>query len=340
MTDKTLQVSRRRLLQGGASAMLAAGLASGFGRLARAAEFPARNMDIVIPTREGGGADLLFRAFTGVWKTHLGTSFEPGFFPEGSGRAGYEVYVNRRDKDPHNLLFGNMGPELAVMVVQNASYSFPEDFQYFLRLDTDPSVLFAKADGSFKSVDDAVAEGKKRTLSVATSRLPHPASIGALLLGEHTGAGINLIPLSGGRNTIAGVVTGETDLGVLPSSSIVAAGGSVVPLLVWGDKNPAPDKLGDVPTMNDKFGTSFPPLVSARAFAVHSDTIKNAPEAYAKLVETGKKAFDDPAFSAAAEKAKQPLETLDYGDLDACNTAAASMIDLAKKYQGLLAGKA
>lgn len=340
MTENTLRVSRRRMLQGSAATMLTAGLAAGFGRPALAADFPARNMDVVIPTREGGGADLLFRAFTGIWKTHLGTSFEPGFFPEGSGRAGYEVYMNRRDKDPHNLLFGNMGPELAVMVVQNASYKFPEDFQYFLRLDTDPSVLFAKADGPFKSVEDVVAEGKKRTLTVATSRLPHPASIGALLLAEHTGIDVNLIPLSGGRNTIAGVVTGETDLGVLPSSSIVSAGGSVIPLLVWGDKNPAPDKLSNAPTMNGKYGTGFPPLVSARAFAIHSATIKSAPDAYAKLVATGKATFDDPAFAEAAVKAKQPLETLDYGDLDACNKAAASMIDLAKKYQGLLTGKA
>lgn len=339
MDDKTRGATRRRFLQTGTAALTAAALIPTFGRSSMAADFPSGKIDVVIPTREGGGADRLFRAFTSVWKTYLDTDFEPGFFPEGSGRAGYEVYINRRDPDPHSLLFGNMGPELAVMVVQNASYSFPEDFQYFLRLDTDPSVLFVKADSPYQSVDDVIAEGKKRTLSVATSRLPHPASIGALLLGEHSGAAFNLIPVSGGRNTIAAVVTGETDIGVLPSGSVASAGEAVRALLVWSDTNPIPDKLNDAPTMNGHFGTSFPALVSSRAFAIHPQTIEQSPDAFARLTETGKQAFDDPAFREAAQKAKQPLEILDYGDLEACTAAAKDMIALAKKYKPLLTGK-
>jgi tripartite-type tricarboxylate transporter receptor subunit TctC len=343
MTDLDRLITRRRVLAAGGTALGAAALGGAFGSFggqARAQSFPSGTVDVVIPTREGGGADRLYRAFTSVWKDKLGTDFEVGFFPEGSGRAGYEVYINRRDKDPHNLLFGNMGPELAVMVVQNASYSFPEDFQYFLRLDTDPSVLFVRADGPFQTIDDVIAEGKKRTLSVATSRLPHPASIGALLLGEETGAQFNLIPLSGGRNTIAGVVTGETDIGVLPSGSVVSAGDAVRALLVWDDKNPIPDQLANAPTMNGHFGTDAPPLVSSRAFGIHSSTIEDAPDAFAKLVETGKAAFDDPAFAEAAEKANQPLEILDYGGLEECNAAAESMIELAQRYKDLLAGNA
>ncbi len=34
------------------------------------AAYPDRNVDVIIPTREGGGADRLFRAFTSVWKKY------------------------------------------------------------------------------------------------------------------------------------------------------------------------------------------------------------------------------------------------------------------------------
>jgi hypothetical protein len=170
--------------------------------------------------------------------------------------------------------------------------------------------------------------------------LAAPLGVGALLLGEETGAQFNLIPLSGGRNTIAGVVTGETDIGVLPSGSVVSAGDAVRALLVWDDKNPIPDQLANAPTMNGHFGTDAPPLVSSRAFGIHSSTIEDAPDAFAKLVETGKAAFDDPAFAEAAEKANQPLEILDYGGLEECNAAAESMIELAQRYKDLLAGNA
>ena len=332
------KTSRRHFLAGTA-AISGAAMLAGRGMPAFAQSFPSRNIDVVIPTREGGGADRLYRAFTSIWKNHLKADFEVGFFPGASGRAGYDTYVSKRDPDAHNLLFGNMGPELAVMVVQDTPYGFPEDFQYFCRLDVDPSVLFVRADSPFKTADDVIAEGKKRTLSVATSRLPHPASIGMLLLAEHTGAQVNLIPLSGGRNTIAGVVTGETDLGVLPSGSTAGAGEAVRSLAVWGDKNPIPDQLNNAPTVNAHFGTSFPELVSARAFAIHTKAIEAYPDRFEILNSTSKTAFDDAAWPDAAKQAGQPLELLSYGDREACAKMAGGMTELAKRYKGLLSGK-
>ena len=65
--------------------------------------------------------------------------------------------------------------------------------------------------------------------------MAHPASIGLLALGEATGADFNLIPLSGGKNTIAGAVTGEVDFSVLTSGSVIAAGEAVKTLLVFGE---------------------------------------------------------------------------------------------------------
>jgi tripartite-type tricarboxylate transporter receptor subunit TctC len=344
MVERFTRPSRRGFIQASAGAAGAVTLAGtglpGTGiKSAFAADFPARNIDVVIPTREGGGADRLFRAFTSVWKTHLGADFEPGFYPGASGRVGYEVYIGKTDADGHSLLFGNMGPELAVMVVQEPDYSFPEDFQYFARLDVDPSILFVAADGPFQTIDDVIDAAKERTLNVATSRLPHPASIGALLLAEHTGATFNLVPLSGGRNTIAGVVTGEVDVGVLPSGGVVGAGEALKTLLVWDDNNPMPGELNDAPTINAHYGTSFPPLVSSRAFAIHSKVIEEQPEVFEILNSTAKAAAEDPAWPEAAEAAKQPLEILSYGGIEECNEAAASMIELAERYKGLLTGE-
>jgi putative tricarboxylic transport membrane protein len=81
--------SRRGLLKG-------AGAAAGFGALstlpfrsALGAGFPERNINVYVPTREGGGADRNLRAFTGVWKKYLPTNFEPSFYPGAAGRVGY-----------------------------------------------------------------------------------------------------------------------------------------------------------------------------------------------------------------------------------------------------------
>ncbi len=122
---------------------------------------------------------------TNVWKKHLKTNFQPGFYPGASGRVGYEVYMGKKAPDAYNLLFGNMGPELLNWVVKKPSFPV-KDCVYFGKIDNDPACIFVSAKSKFKTIDDIVAEGKKRQLNVGTSRLAHPASIGVLALGrEH-----------------------------------------------------------------------------------------------------------------------------------------------------------
>ena len=85
-----------------------------------------------------------------------------------------------------------------------------DDYFYFGRVNVDPGCLFLSAESKLQTMDDIIA-GKERVLNVGTSRMAHPASIGLLAPGEDTGAQVNLIPHSGGKNTVAGAVTCEID---------------------------------------------------------------------------------------------------------------------------------
>src|SRR3546814_20390966 len=69
-----------------------------FSRPAWAA-YPERNLEIVIPTAEGGGADRDIGIFTSVWKNHLYTNFEYSFFPGEAGQVGYEVFGGKLEPD-------------------------------------------------------------------------------------------------------------------------------------------------------------------------------------------------------------------------------------------------
>ena len=72
---------------------------------------------------QGGGADRNFRSFAGVWKNHLNAEFEPGFYPGAAGRVGYETYMGKASDDCHDLIFGNMGPEVLNWVVKKPTFS-------------------------------------------------------------------------------------------------------------------------------------------------------------------------------------------------------------------------
>ncbi len=333
--------SRRQFLIETAGSAATLGMVSAFGGIssAQAASFPDHNMDVVVGTRAGGGADRALRAVSSVWKDYLNTNFEPAYFPGASGRVAYEVYMGKRDPDCYNLLFGNMGPELLNWVVKKPTFNL-DDFMYFGRVDTDPCCVFVKADSKYRTIDDLVAEGKKRKLNVGTSRMAHPASVGILAVGEKTGAQFNLIPLSGGKNTVAGAVTGEMDFSVLTSGSVIAAGEAVRTLLVFNDENVMAAKLNNAPTMNDHFGTDIPPLLSARAFGIHVAAVNKYPDRFALLQETFKKSVQDPAFAPAFKKAKGTPEYINYGGIEECRKYAEEITELGARFKSMLSGKA
>jgi tripartite-type tricarboxylate transporter receptor subunit TctC len=337
MTKRT-QTSRRDFLKASGAALAAGGISSLPFASASAQSFPSRNINVYVPTREGGGADRNLRAFSNLWKKYLDTNFEPGFYPGASGRVGYELYMGKAKADCYNLIFGNMGPELLNWVVKKPTFEI-SDCVYFGRVDTDPGCVFVGANSPFKDIDEIVEEGKKRKLNVGTSRLAHPASIGILALGEHTGAQFNLIPLSGGKNTVAGAVTGEMDFSVLTSGTVAARGDAVRTLLVFNDENVLGGRLDNAPTMNGHFGTKLPPLLSARAFAIHRAAIEEYPDRFQVLQDSFKKVFADPEYKAAVVKAKGNWEYINYGGISECEAYAKDFQALGERFRPLLTGK-
>lgn len=337
MADRQSALSRRRLLQGaGAASALVA--APSLARRAHAA-YPERNIKVVIPTAQGGGADRLARAFTEVWRKPLGVPFEFDFFPGGAGQVGYEIFTGRRDKDAYNLLFGNMGPEMLMYVLQSPKYKFPDDYFYFCRIDVDDSAIYVRTESPFKRIEDLVAEAKKRTVTVATSRLPHPGSIGVLALGDATGAKFNLVPYGGGNPTMVATLNGEVDAGVLPVAEPIKIGDKVRVLTVFNETNLLADKTGDAPPVNKVFGTKIPDLYSSRAWAVHTEAASKYPDRFQRLNETAKQVFNDPAFKEVYEKTAGSWRQVSYGDREVCTKYALAMVELANRYRELLSAK-
>src|ERR687895_223395 len=325
--------SRRRLIAGAAAAA-----ALGPAHL-RAQGYPSKNMRVVIPTGQGGGAERLARSFDELWRKLLKTNFEYSFYAGAAGQVGYETFIHKREKDGYNLLFGNMGPEMIMYALEKPNYRFPEDFQYFCRTDIDDSVVFALRKGKFQRVEDVVAEAKKRPVNVAVSRLPHPASIGILPLGAALGAKFNLIPYGGSNPTTVAVLNGEADCGALQIAGVIAQREQMKVLAVFNDENPLATKSENAPPINKVFGTKLPELSSSRSWAIHTEAIEKYPDRFALLEKTSRKVVGDPAFKEAFAKTGAPVEAIQYGDRAACTRYAKEMVELANEYRSLLTAK-
>jgi tripartite-type tricarboxylate transporter receptor subunit TctC len=327
-------VSRRRLLAG-------AGAAFALGNLPRAfaQAFPSKNMRVVIPTGQGGGAERLARVFDDFWGPLLKANFEYSFYAGAAGQVGYEVYIQKRERDGHNLLFGNMGPEMIMYALRNPKYRFPEDYQYFCRTDVDDSIVFVRQKSPLRRLEDLAAEAKKRSVTVAVSRLPHPASIGMLAMGNALKAKFNLVPYGGGNPTQVAVLNGEVDCGALPLAGVAALGDQMRVLGVFNDEFKLGKYANDAPPVNKVLGTKLPDLSSSRSWAIHTEVIEKYPDRFALLEKTARQVFDMPAYKEAYAKTGAPVESIQYGDRALCTSYAKGMVALANEYRSLLTAK-
>jgi tripartite-type tricarboxylate transporter receptor subunit TctC len=337
MQNRISAISRRTFL----------GTAAGVGTLTIPAlrrpraqgAYPSQKFRVVIPTGQGGGAERLARSFDAAWSKILGQQFEYEFFAGAGGQIGYEVFVNQREHDGYNLLFGNMGPEMIMYAIQNPNYKFPEDYIYFCRTDIDDSVIFVRRDSEFKDIRQVVDEAKKRAVNVAVSRIPHPASIGVLALGEQTGGQFSLIPYGGGNPTQVAVINGEADVGALPIAGILSLGDQFRILTIFNDVNAYAAETDDAPPVNKVFGTSIPELSSSRSWAVHTDWADANPKDFQKLSDMARQAHESQEFRDAFAKTGAPLKALQYGQREVCSEYALSMVKLAQRYKEVLSAE-
>jgi tripartite-type tricarboxylate transporter receptor subunit TctC len=327
--------TRRRLLVGAAAATALSQLPRAFAQQG----YPAKNIRVVVPTAQGGSADRLARVFDDFWGPLLKTHFEYQFMAGAAGQVGYETFIGKRERDGHHLLFGNMGPEMIMYALQKPAYRFPQDYQYFCRLDVDDSIIFASRQSKFKKLEDVLAESRKRTINVAVSRLPHPASIGMLALGRATGARFNLIPYGGGNPTSIAVLNGEADIGALPIAGVITQKDTLKVLGIFNDEHNMGHHSENAPSVNKVAGTRIPDLYSSRSWAVHTDVIDKHPERFARLEKTARQVFDNPRYREEYAKTGAPVETIQYGDRALCNKYSNDMIALANEYRELLTAK-
>ena len=331
-------MGRRGFARGAGALSLAAGLGGLAGsRAASAQSYPDHNIDIVIPTGEGGGADRDARAFTKVWGDHLATNFEFRYYPGAAGQVGYEFYMKRKP-DAYSLIFANLGPEVVMLKLQDAGIQVGKDIVYIQQTLSEPMAVWVGPTSPFKSLQDLVAEAKKRAVTVSVSRLPHPASIGMLALGEATGANFNLVPYGGGNPSSMAAITGEVDCCALPVTNTIVLADQARVLGIFAKKNIVPDDTDNAPTVNDAMGTTIPPMTSSRAWGIHKAALDKYPDRVDILVKSMQATLQDPAYVAAVEKTGVPKTFIDPGDMEVAMQTAAQMGDLATKYKKLLSG--
>ena len=221
---------------------------------ARAEDYPARTVTVIVPFAAGGPADITGRLVADIFSRHLGQKF----VVENVGGAGGTTGALRAAKsapDGYTLLSGHLGTNaLAPAFYPNLGYDPQKDFAPIGVSAEYPEVMVVRKDFPANTLQEFIAYAKANPdkLNAGHAGLGSVSYAGCLLLNAAIGIKPTMVPFTGTAPVINAMLTGQIDyecdpvLG--PLGQIQA--GNLKPLAVAAKKRSP--LLPNVPTSHEQ----------------------------------------------------------------------------------------
>jgi tripartite-type tricarboxylate transporter receptor subunit TctC len=227
----------------------AAGLIA-LGASARAQEWPARPVTLIVPFAAGGGVDVSARVQAQRMGELLGQSMVVENVGAAAGMAG-GARVAKAAPDGYTMVMGNLGTHAAAVgLYKSLSYDPRIDFEPVMLVASTPMVLVVRKSLATDTLKDftayAVAHPHKLTFgSAGTGSISH---LTYLLYTSLTKTEIQHVPYRGLSQSVNDLLSGQIDLmfdQVVSATPHILAGG-VKPIAVTAPKRAA--AIPDVPS--------------------------------------------------------------------------------------------
>lgn len=173
-------------------------LALAFALPAAAADWPAKNIRMIVPFAAGGGTDLVARALASSAEKILGQPIAIINKTGGSGAVGMAEGAGSR-ADGYTLTM--VTRELVSLPQLGTSPVGPDNFKLVALINEDPAIVLVTPDSKYASIDDIVKAAKEApgTVKFASTAQPNFYLLGLGILTDTT---YNQIPYNGAAEAI------------------------------------------------------------------------------------------------------------------------------------------
>jgi tripartite-type tricarboxylate transporter receptor subunit TctC len=198
----------RRLAMAAAAMMAIAGLSG-----ARAQDYPARPVTVIVPFAAGGPADITGRIVADIFSRHLGQKFIVENVGGAGGTTG-ALRAARAAADGYTILSGHLGTNaLAPAFYSNLGYDPQKDFEPIGLTAEYPELLVARKDFPANNLKEFIAYAKSNPdkLNVGHAGLGSVSYIGCLLLHAALGIKPTMIPFTGTAPVLNAMLAGQID---------------------------------------------------------------------------------------------------------------------------------
>jgi len=286
------------------------GAALGLAACLVQAQYPERAITMIVPFPPGGVADTVARPVAEALSRELGQSV----VIENKAGAGGSVGIGqaaRAAPDGYTVLMSlssiSILPEADKILGRKAAYQI-DQFAPIARITADPTVLIVRADAPWKTLQDFVADAKRRpgALNYGSSGIYGSMHVPMEMLKAAAGIELTHVPFTGAGPAVAALLGGQVDAISSGPSSVVQhiQAGKLRALAHWGDTQLA--ALPQVPTLASQgYDVKF---VQWSALFVPAGTPAQAIE---RLRDAARKIANDPKVRQTILGAGSPVQYMD-----------------------------
>jgi tripartite-type tricarboxylate transporter receptor subunit TctC len=279
------------------------------------AQYPEKDITVIVPYGAGGGSDIMVRTVAPYIEKYLDGDVSV-VVENRTGASGIVGWQALHDAKPDGYTIGIITtPSIVTKPIEGKANFTWQDFTLIANMVTDPAALNVKKGSEFKSVAELVEYAKEnpRVVTMATGNFGGDDHLAGLQLEALTGAEFTFVPFPGAaaRNATMG---GHVAVGSFNLGEAVNYQESVDILGIMAEKRSDIDP--SIPTLKEQ---GFDIIASSqRGFAGP----KGMPEEAVKaLSDALKKALADPAFQ---QDAKDQGVVLDFADQKAFTEGLAA----------------
>jgi len=286
------------------------GVVLGLAACCAQAQYPERAVTMIVPFPPGGVTDTVARPVAEALSHELGQSV----VIENKAGAGGAVGIGqaaRAEPDGYTLLMSlssiSILPEADKILGRKAAFQL-DQFAPIARVTADPTVLIVRADSPWKTLQDFVADAKRRpgALNYGSSGIYGSMHVPMEMLKSVAGINLTHVPFTGAGPAVAALLGGQVDAISTGPSSVVQhiQAGKLRALAHWGDSQLA--ALPQVPTLASQgYDVKF---VQWSAIFVPAGTPAPVVD---RLRAASRKVLNDPKVQQSILAAGSPVQYMD-----------------------------
>jgi tripartite-type tricarboxylate transporter receptor subunit TctC len=261
----------------------------------QAAEFPTKEVQIIIPWAAGGATDLIFRALGATTGKYLGKAVVIVNRTGGAGAVGYTEAMQAKP-DGYTLVSAITPLTILPHRVKTA-YTY-KSFEPIINVVKDPGMFLVRSDAPWKSLKEFLDYAKKNPEMITVGNSGTGGGVHLIALAFENAAGVtfNHIPFAGGGPSVTALLGGHVNaVSVSPPEGIEhVKAGKLKIIALFSEKRF--EMFPDVQTVKEQ-GIDFV-MGQWRGLVSSKGT---PPDVINILHDAFKKGMDDPVFQKNAE---------------------------------------